>query len=124
MYSAPPAYRKDKDFPVVWEKVKNITAAMCWKLIAQQVQTAIWLKEDNKACRLENEKQNILTFCETVDDTVSPWKTPLRNCVQQNTDQSPQKLPPRPERLAVYSKSLEKLGNQLLFSRIYCSFFR
>ncbi|KAJ6380840.1 hypothetical protein OIU77_029690 [Salix suchowensis] len=56
VYSAPPAYRKDKDYPLIWDKLVNLTSAMCWKLIAQK------------------------------------------------------KLPPRPERLSVYSKSLSKIG--------------
>lgn len=111
VYSAPPAYRKDKDFPLIWEKVKNITAAMCWKLIAQEVQTAIWLKQENETCRLQSEERKLLTTCETLDDTIPPWKAPLRNCVQLSTDQlNLQRLPPRPDRLSVYSRSLEKLG--------------
>ncbi|ONK63512.1 uncharacterized protein A4U43_C07F15990 [Asparagus officinalis] len=111
VYSAPPAYRKDKDFPVIWQKVVNITTAMCWKLIAQQVQTAIWQKQENETCRLQNQERNLLTVCEPIDDAIPPWKAPLRNCVQSSTDQSNiQKRPPRPDRLSVYSRSLEKLG--------------
>lgn len=111
VYSAPPAYRKDKDFPMIWEKLSNLTSAMCWKLIAQQVQTAIWLKPENDLCRLQNAERNLLTVCEAEDDSFPSWKSPLRNCLRLNTEQSNfQKLPPRPERLSVYSKSLEKIG--------------
>ncbi|XP_073104683.1 probable methyltransferase PMT7 [Elaeis guineensis] len=111
VYSAPPAYRKDKDYPLIWEKLINLTTAMCWKLISQQVQTAIWLKPDNESCQLQNSEKNLLTICEPVDDSMPSWKTPLRNCLWANTEQSYiQKLPPRPDRLSVYSKSLEKIG--------------
>ncbi|CAL9106000.1 unnamed protein product [Musa acuminata var. zebrina] len=111
VYSAPPAYRKDKDFPMIWEKLSNLTSAMCWKLIAQQVQTAIWLKPENDLCRLQNAERNLLTVCEPEDDTVPSWRSPLRNCLKLNVEQSNfQKLPPRPERLSIYSKSLEKIG--------------
>lgn len=111
VYSAPPAYRKDKDFPEIWDKLVDITTSMCWKLIAQQVQTAIWVKEDNETCRMQNKEKNILSICEEVDDTAPLWKTPLRNCVQSHKDQLDiRKLPPRPDRLSVYSKSLEKIG--------------
>jgi len=60
-------------------------------------------------------------------------ETPLRNCAQSSIDQSNiQKLPPRPDRLSVYSRSLEKLGSHLsqichyfilLISRQYHCFF-
>ncbi|KAM2568816.1 hypothetical protein TB2_009007 [Malus domestica] len=43
VYSAPPAYRKDKSYPIIWEQLMNLTSAMCWKLIARKVQT----KEEN-----------------------------------------------------------------------------
>lgn len=111
VYSAPPAYRKDKNYPLIWEKLMNLTTALCWKLISQQVQTAIWLKPDNESCRLQNAEKNLLTICEPEDDSMPSWKTPLRNCLRLNTEQSYiQKLPPRPDRLSVYSKSLEKIG--------------
>ncbi|RRT47239.1 hypothetical protein B296_00050516 [Ensete ventricosum] len=84
---------------------------MCWKLIAQQVQTAIWLKPENDLCRLQNAERNLLPVCEPEDDTVPSWRSPMRNCLELNIEQSNfQKLPPRPERLSVYSKSLEKIG--------------
>ncbi|KAK8943292.1 putative methyltransferase PMT7 [Platanthera zijinensis] len=111
VYSAPPAYRKDKDYPVIWQKLNNLTTAMCWKLIAQQVQTAIWLKTDNDSCRSENAKKNLLSICEPTDNTKSQWKTPLKNCITLSNKQSnAQKLPPRPDRLTFYSKFLKESG--------------
>jgi hypothetical protein len=114
VYSAPPAYRKDKDFPIVWEKLINITTAMCWKLIAKHVQTAIWIKPEDESCRQKNADMKLLNICDP-DDTSSPsWKSPLRNCVQLNTDQSKkQKLPPRPDRLLFYSRNLERIGQSI-----------
>lgn len=109
---------------MIWEKLSNLTSAMCWKLIAQQVQTAIWLKPENDLCRLQNAERNLLTVCEPEDDTVPSWRSPLRNCLKLNVEQSNfQKLPPRPERLSIYSKSLEKIG-WFLFMPSQCSCFK
>ncbi|XP_062117943.1 probable methyltransferase PMT7 isoform X2 [Humulus lupulus] len=111
VYSAPPAYRKDKNYPMIWEKLVNITSAMCWKLIAQKVQTAIWKKVDDQSCLLRNADEGILDICDSVDDSTASWNTPLRNCVQVRGAQThPQELPSRPERLSVYSESLSRIG--------------
>ncbi|KQK06572.1 probable methyltransferase PMT7 [Brachypodium distachyon] len=111
VYSAPPAYRKDKDFPVIWEKLINITTAMCWKLIAKHVQTAIWLKPEDESCRQKNADTKLLNICDPNVSSSSSWKAPLLNCVRFNKDQSKmQKLPPRPDRLTFYSRNLEMIG--------------
>ncbi|KAK9267039.1 hypothetical protein L1049_007397 [Liquidambar formosana] len=111
VYSAPPAYRKDKDYPIIWDKLMNLTSAMCWKLIARKVQTAIWIKQENQSCLLHNAEQKLLNICDAEDDSKPSWNTPLRNCVKLNTVQSDsQKLPPRPQRLSVYSESLTGVG--------------
>ncbi|KAL5231285.1 hypothetical protein ABZP36_030061 [Zizania latifolia] len=111
VYSAPPAYRKDKDFPVIWEKLMNITTAMCWKLIAKHVQTAIWIKPEDQSCRQKNADLKLLNICDSSDDSSPSWKIPLMNCVRLNKDQSNiQKLPSRPDRLSFYSRSLEMIG--------------
>ncbi|KAI3772661.1 hypothetical protein L6452_03851 [Arctium lappa] len=111
VYSAPPAYRKDKDFPMIWEKLVKITSGMCWKLIARKIQTAIWIKEASQSCLQHNAEQNLVKICNSVDDNKPSWKTPLRNCVTPSTTGSePQKLPPRPQRLSVYSESLNNIG--------------
>ncbi|CAK7342726.1 unnamed protein product [Dovyalis caffra] len=111
IYSSPPAYRKDKDYPLIWDKLVNFTSAMCWKLIARKVQTAVWVKQANNSCLLHNAEMKQINFCDTVDDTKPSWKTPLRNCIPRRSAQiNSQKLPPRPERLSVYSESLSKIG--------------
>ncbi|XP_020588489.1 probable methyltransferase PMT7 [Phalaenopsis equestris] len=110
VYSAPPVYRKDKDYPVIWQKLFNLTTSMCWKLIAQQVQTAIWLKGDNDSCLSENAEKNLLLICEPVEDTIPQWQSPLRNCMSLSNDKyNFQKLPLRPDRFVIYPKVLEKL---------------
>ena len=122
VYSAPPAYRKDKNYPMIWQKVVNITSSMCWKLIAQRVQTAIWKKEDNKSCLMRNGDQSVVDICDAVDDSSPSWNTPLRNCVQLKGGQThTQELPSRPERLSVYSDSLSRIGRTLSLSNL--SFF-
>ncbi|KAL2483033.1 putative methyltransferase PMT6 [Forsythia ovata] len=107
VYSAPPAYRKDKDFPAIWNKLMNLTSAMCWKLIAREVQTAIWTKPENNSCLQHNAQEKLLSLCDSVDDSKPSWKTPLRNCI---TPRASQNLPPRPQRLSEYSRTLKNIG--------------
>ncbi|KAJ7976687.1 S-adenosyl-L-methionine-dependent methyltransferases superfamily protein [Quillaja saponaria] len=110
IYSGPPAYRKDKEYPLIWDKLVNLTTAMCWKLISRKVQTAVWIKEENESCLLQNAEQKLLKICEVVDDSKTSWNVPLRNCVQVRSAAADSlKLPPRPERLSVFSESLSKL---------------
>ncbi|KAL3632206.1 hypothetical protein CASFOL_025190 [Castilleja foliolosa] len=99
VYSAPPAYRKDKDFPQIWDTLMNLTSAMCWKLIARQVQTAIWIKPENNSCLRQNAQQKLIDICDSKDKYKPSWQTPLRNCVEEH---SSQKLPPKPQRLYKY----------------------
>ncbi|KAF6167544.1 hypothetical protein GIB67_031745 [Kingdonia uniflora] len=111
VYSAPPAYRKDKDYPVIWDRLVNLTSAMCWKLIARQVQTAIWVKEENRSCRLKNADMKLVRLCDASDDLKTSWKTPLDNCIKPSSGEPDfQILPPRPERLSHYSESLHNIG--------------
>ncbi|KAL8467566.1 hypothetical protein ACS0TY_030986 [Phlomoides rotata] len=107
VYSAPPAYRKDKDFPLIWDKLMNLTTAMCWKLIARQVQTAIWIKPDDNSCLHQNAQKNLISICDSTDDATPSFQLPLRNCISERISQ---KLPPKPQRLSEYSTSLDKLG--------------
>lgn len=111
VYSAPPAYKKDKQFPMIWDKLVNLTGAMCWKLIAKKVQTAIWIKQNDQSCLQHNVEEKLLNLCETTDESKPSWNVPLQNCISLSTAEADsEKLPPRPERLSLYSKSLGKLG--------------
>ncbi|MED6157382.1 hypothetical protein PIB30_022651 [Stylosanthes scabra] len=111
VYSAPPAYRKDKEFPVIWDKLTNLTTAMCWRLIARKVQTAIWIKDDNPSCILQNAEQKLINVCDATDDSKPSWNTPLKNCVQvSNSETNSYKLPPSHKRHSVFSESLRKIG--------------
>ncbi|XP_027176074.1 probable methyltransferase PMT7 [Coffea eugenioides] len=108
VYSAPPAYRKDKDFPVIWDKLVNLTSAMCWKLIAREVQTAIWTKPDNDSCLQHNAQLKLVDICDLEDASKPSWNTPLRNCISLTN--RAQKLPPLPQRLSQYSQTLSGIG--------------
>ncbi|XP_059646197.1 probable methyltransferase PMT6 [Cornus florida] len=111
VYSAPPAYRKDKDFPMIWDKLTNITSGMCWKLIARKVQTAIWIKQENRPCIQQNAEQKLVNICDSVDDSKPSWNTLLRNCITlSNAGSDSRKLPPRPQRLSEYSETLNHIG--------------
>lgn len=111
MYSAPPAYRKDKEYPMIWDKLVNLTTAMCWKLIARKVQTAIWVKPGDQSCVQQNAEQNLIQICDVTDDSMPSWNGPLRNCITFSANRSNAgKLPPRPGRLSVYSESLSSIG--------------
>ncbi|MQM04680.1 hypothetical protein Taro_037486 [Colocasia esculenta] len=114
VYSAPPVYKKDKEYANIWEKLMNLTTRMCWSLIAREVQTAIWLKNETESCRIENAEKKLLRICEVKDDSQPSWKIPLGNCVRTGGGQENiQKLPSGPERLSVYSRSLKNLGISL-----------
>lgn len=108
VYSAPPAYKKDKEYPVIWDKLVNITSAMCWELIARKVQTAIWVKKDNPSCLENNVRQELLNSCDSSDDSKPSWNTPLKNCVELIAKSS--KLPPWPQRLSEFTDSVKNLG--------------
>ncbi|KAL6141344.1 hypothetical protein ACLB2K_059634 [Fragaria x ananassa] len=111
VYSAPPAYRKDKDFPIIWEKLVNLTSAMCWKLIAKRVQTAIWMKQEDPACLQRISEQKLIDICDTADDSKSSWNTKLGNCIQvRGMQTNAPKLPSKPDRLSIYLESLKKIG--------------
>ncbi|KAF5178259.1 S-adenosyl-l-methionine-dependent methyltransferases superfamily protein [Thalictrum thalictroides] len=111
VYSAPPAYRKDKDYPLIWDKLVNLTAAMCWKLIARQVQTAIWVKQENRSCRMQNGDNMLVNICDAVDDSKISWKSPLKNCIQLSREREDKRiLPLRPQRLSIYWERLHDIG--------------
>ncbi|KAL1813505.1 hypothetical protein ACET3Z_023570 [Daucus carota] len=111
VYSAPPAYRKDKDYPAIWDKLTNLTSAMCWKLIARKVQTAIWIKQDDQSCLRDNAEKRLISICDSSDNSKPSWKTPMQNCVPLSTPGSgSQKLPPMPQRRSEYSESLNSIG--------------
>ncbi|XP_028766752.1 probable methyltransferase PMT7 isoform X2 [Neltuma alba] len=111
VYSAPPAYKRDKDFPVIWDKVMTLTTAMCWRLIARKIQTAIWIKDDEPSCLRQNAEQKLISLCDAVDDSKPSWNIPLRNCLQvRNSHGESHKLPPQRQRLSVFSESLSKIG--------------
>lgn len=111
VYSAPPAYKQEKDFPLIWDKLTNLTSTMCWKLISRKVQTAIWIKPENQSCLLHNVEQKLINICDSVDDSNLSWNTPLRDCITLSKAQShSHNLPPRPQRLSEYSRTLGSVG--------------
>lgn len=111
VYSAPPAYKKVKDFPIIWEKLIDLTISMCWRLIAQHVQTAIWIKENKNSCVQENAENNKLMICKDVDGSKPSWKSPLGNCVEVIDGDYVQKpAHPRSERLVAYPQNLQNIG--------------
>ncbi|EPS69568.1 hypothetical protein M569_05195, partial [Genlisea aurea] len=119
VYSAPPAYRKDKEFPAVWDKLTNLTSDMCWKLVARRVQTAIWMKLDDNSCLQRNAALGRIAMCSDNDVEPPSWKIPLKTCVFKR---SAKKIPPKPQRLSEYSDTLSKLGvtrEKFLLDTIY-----
>ncbi|KAG7581085.1 putative S-adenosyl-L-methionine-dependent methyltransferase [Arabidopsis suecica] len=109
VYSSPPAYRKDKEYPMIWDKLVNLTSAMCWKLISRKVQTAIWIKEENEVCLRQNAELKLISLCD-VEDVLKPsWKVPLKDCVHisGHTEERHSSLL---ERLSTYPATLRKIG--------------
>ena len=94
----------------------NLTTAMCWRLIARKVQTAIWIKENNQSCLLHNAEQKLITPCDPADDSKPSWNVQLKNCVQdRNSKTDSYKLPPSHERHSVFSNNLNMIGLSALF---------
>ncbi|VYS56875.1 unnamed protein product [Arabidopsis thaliana] len=109
VYSSPPAYRKDKEYPMIWDKLVNLTSAMCWKLISRKVQTAIWIKEEKEVCLKQKAELKLISLCD-VEDVLKPsWKVPLKDCVQISgqTEERPSSLAAR---LSAYPATLRKIG--------------
>ena len=105
---------------MIWDKLVYLTSAMCWKLIARKVQTAIWIKQENQSCLLQNAEQNLFDVCDPEYDSGTSWNKPLRNCMILDTSKSDShKLPPRPERLSAYSVGFDALGMSFFFSQIH-----
>lgn len=93
----------------------NLTSAMCWKLIARKVQTAIWMKQQDLSCLDRISGQKLVDICDAADDSKSSWNTTLGNCIQVRGAQTdPPKLPSRSDRLSTYSESLRRIGLLLL----------
>ena len=80
VYSAPPAYRSDKDFPHEWSLIMNYTTSMCWKLIAREVQTAIWQKTSDRACLLDHGK-DLVSLCHANNNPDKSWNKKIQNCI-------------------------------------------
>lgn len=117
VYSSPPAYRNDKEYPMIWDKLVNLTSAMCWKLISRKVQTAIWIKDENEVCLRQNAELKLISLCD-VEDVLKPsWKVTLRDCVQISgqTEERPSSLA---ERLSAYPGTLRKIGTTFLMLKI------
>ncbi|KAH9320548.1 hypothetical protein KI387_015187, partial [Taxus chinensis] len=111
VYSAPPAYRKDKDFPLQWEKLMHLTTSMCWNLIARQVQTAVWFKPGDRKCQLQKAQLKSLVLCDLADDPDQSWNKTLLNCLTLSLKaENIKQLPPLQERLSVFPGRLEKTG--------------
>ncbi|MCO5597816.1 hypothetical protein L7F22_051900 [Adiantum nelumboides] len=115
IYSAPPAYRSDKDFPQEWKLILDFATAMCWELVAREVQTAIWRKKSHETCQV-NYAQNQSFLCSEEDDPDKPWNKSMQNCIYRTLHPShaeSEKLPPWPARLWVASQRLGGLGGTL-----------
>lgn len=113
VYSAPPAYRSDKDFPQEWSLIMNFTTSICWELVAHEVQTAIWQKTSDRACQLKN-AQNPASLCDEKDDPDKSWNKVMQNCIYPAPEAEDIKpLPPWPARLLAPPQRLEGLGGSI-----------
>ncbi|CAA7059991.1 unnamed protein product [Microthlaspi erraticum] len=109
VYSSPPAYRKDKEYPMIWDKLVNLTTTMCWKLVSREVQTAIWMKEENEVCLRKNAELKLVSLCD-VEDVLKPsWNVPLKDCVQVS-GHSEERHSSLAERLSMYPATLRNTG--------------
>ena len=119
VYTSPPAYRNDKEYPVIWDKLVSLANSMCWKLVSRKVQTAIWMKVENVECLKKNEELKLINLCDVEGALKPSWQVPLRDCVQVSgyTEKRPSSLD---ERLSTYPATLRKIGMFLLLNSL-CS---
>lgn len=115
VYTSPPAYRNDKEYPMIWDKLVSLTNSMCWKLVSRKVQTAIWIKEENVECLKKKAELKAISLCDVEDALKPSWQVPLRDCVQisGHTEKRPSSLA---ERLSTYPETLRNIGTFLLLS--------
>lgn len=116
VYSAPPAYRADKNFPQEWNMIMKFTALMCWELMGREVQTAIWQKTSNQSCRREH-VQSLISPCDDKDDPDKPWNKSMQNCIYHSSEADDIKpLPPWPVRLwTAPQRLIDAGGNKAQF---------
>eukprot|EP00249_Psilotum_nudum_P006933 c20167_g1_i2 orf=363-2150(+) len=112
VYSAPPAYRTDKDFPQIWNELMHLTSSMCWELIGRHVQTAIWLKTSNRSCQLEKAQSlGLVSLCDDKYDPDKAWNTSMQNCIVPSPEMKDiEWLPKWPARLFASPKRLAGMG--------------
>ncbi|KAJ7521133.1 hypothetical protein O6H91_19G039400 [Diphasiastrum complanatum] len=106
VYSAPPAYKKDKDFPDIWAKLTKLTSSLCWVLIGKKVQTAVWRKVGNASCSASMTAPHT-NFCDRIDDLDTSWNRSLQDCIGL---QRSIQLPLWPARLMKYPARLKLQG--------------
>ena len=85
----------------------NYTTSMCWKLIAREVQTAIWQKTSDRACRLDHEKNHV-SLCDAKDDPDKPWNKPMQDCIYVDIEDI-KPLPSWPDRLWTPPERLQRM---------------
>ncbi|KAJ4951025.1 hypothetical protein NE237_027857 [Protea cynaroides] len=117
VWSATPVYQKDPEDVEIWEAMKILTKAMCWKLITinkdkiNEVGAAIYQKPTSNEC-YEKRAQNEPPLCQESDDPNAAWNVPLQACIHKvPVDQSergsqwPEEWPPRLEKPPFWLKS-------------------
>ncbi|KAH0855213.1 LOW QUALITY PROTEIN: hypothetical protein HID58_020391, partial [Brassica napus] len=109
VYTSPPAYRNDKEYPMIWDKLVSLANSMCWKLVSRKVQTAIWIKEENVECLKKNAELKVISLCDVEDALKPSWQVPLRDCVQISGD-TEMRSSSLAERLSKYPETLRNKG--------------
>lgn len=112
VYSAPPVYNSRRPFKNQWDIIANVTSNMCWKLISQDAQTAIWRKTSSRKCQLQMQESGNITLCQE-EDADKAWKRPVQNCIYLSEEYGEiERLPPWPDRLTYFPRRISKVSNK------------
>ncbi|GBG80217.1 hypothetical protein CBR_g30584 [Chara braunii] len=81
VWSSPPAYSHDPEDVKNWGLMKDLTDRMCWKVVAQKHQSAIFQKPVDNSCYDKREPETQPPMCPEEDDADSAWQKPMQTCL-------------------------------------------
>ncbi|CAJ2676826.1 unnamed protein product [Trifolium pratense] len=88
VWSATPIYQKLAEDVEIWNEMKALTKAMCWKVVniskdkLNGVGIAVYQKPTSNEC-YEQRSKNEPPLCQDSDDSNAAWNVPLQSCMHK-----------------------------------------
>lgn len=88
IWSATPVYKKGQEDVQIWKAMSDLTASMCWNLVAKKndrvnaVGVAIYQKPTSNSCYDLRRKQDP-PMCDETDDPNAAWYIPMKSCLHK-----------------------------------------